>query len=129
MNRELLNSITIYVLFLHAIIEIFIIIIRFIFPELLPEFLGENPYSISYIKLMYSLTRIVVGIGIFKKKLWALLFGILISLTSIILAPIILPFGLIDLPLSLLVGFLITYIIIGDKELKIDEDVNYMKVD
>lgn len=129
MNRELLNSITVYVLFLHGIIEIFIIFIRFIFPELLPGFLGENPYSISYIKLMYALTRIIVGVGIFKKKLWALFFGILISLATVILAPIILPFGLIDLPLSLLVSFLIIYLIIGDTELKIEENIRYMKVE
>lgn len=62
MNRELLNSIVVYVLFLHGIIEILIIFIRFIFPELFPGFLGENPYSISYIKLMYALTRIIVGV-------------------------------------------------------------------
>ena len=129
MNREFLNSIAVYVLFLHGIIEILIIFIRFIFPELFPGFLGENPYSISYIKLMYALTRIIVGVGIFKKRLWALLFGILTSLATVILAPIILPFGLIDLPLSLLVSFLIIYLLIGDKDLKIEENIHYMKVD
>jgi hypothetical protein len=129
MNREFLNSIAVYVLFLHGIIEILIIFIRFIFPELFPGFLGENPYSISYIKLMYALTRIIVGVGIFKKRLWALLFGILTSLATVILAPIILPFGLIDLPLSLLVSFLIIYLLIGDKDLKIEENIRYMKVD
>ncbi len=129
MNREFLNSIAVYVLFLHGIIEILIIFIRFIFPELFPGFLGENPYSISYIKLMYALTRIIVGVGIFKKRLWALLFGILTSLATVILAPIILPFGLIDLPLSLLVSFLIIYLLIGDKDLKIEENIRYMKMD
>lgn len=129
MNREIFNTITVYVLFFHGIIEIFIIAIRFIFPELLPGFLGENSYTTSYIKLMYALSRLILGIGVLKKQLWALFSGILISFTTIILAPIILPFGLIDLPLSLLVSFLIIYLLIGDKELKIEENVRYMKVE
>lgn len=129
MNKELFHKVSIYVLFFHAFIELLIIILRFLFPNILINFLGENPFFMSYIKLIYALTRLIVGLGVWKRKLWAIFLGILISLASMILAPIILPFGLIDLPLALLAIFLLIYIIVGNKALKIGDDLSYLKID
>ncbi|TXT58743.1 MAG: conserved membrane protein of unknown function [Promethearchaeota archaeon] len=129
MNKELFHKVSIYVLFFHAFIELLIIILRFLFPNILINFLGENPFFMSYIKLMYALTRLIVGLGVWKRKLWAIFLGILVSLASMILAPIILPFGLIDLPLALLAIFLLIYIIVGNKALKIGDDLSYLKID
>ncbi|MFW9909103.1 MAG: hypothetical protein ACFFEF_11040 [Candidatus Thorarchaeota archaeon] len=103
MDKSAYLKISSGVLFIHGFIEI-LALSMFILPsELIPVSLSEDAAFWGMIGAMYGLFRIATGYLIVKRKKNGLLLGIIISVVTLVVAPHIHPFGLLDLPLAMIV--------------------------
>jgi hypothetical protein len=103
------------VLFIHGSIEILAISMFILPPELIPVSLSEDAAFWGTIGAMYGLFRIATGYLIVKKRKNGILLGIIISGVTLVVAPHILPFGLLDLPLAMIVLWALVTLWLGDE--------------
>lgn len=103
------------VLFIHGIIEISAIIMPFTPREFIPIDFQENLSFWAILSTVYGLSRILSGHAIWSMKKWGIAFGIALSVTTLIVAPSIYPFGVIDLPLAVIVLMCLLYVWFDDE--------------
>ena len=93
-----------------------------VFALLVPEeympatFEGHNIFW-SLLSGMYGNSRLVAGVAVWRRKKWGIAFGVLLCLTTMIVAPGIVPFGVVDLVLALAILVLLLYAYFGDEKL------------
>lgn len=91
------------VLFIHGFIELTAILIFFAPAEFLPSDFQEKTVFWMLLSVTYGLCRWVVGYAVWSMKKWGIVFGMVLSMVTMILAPSIYPFGVMDLPLAIVV--------------------------
>jgi uncharacterized membrane protein (DUF2068 family) len=65
----------------------------------------------------YGLSRLIAGYAIWSMRKWGAMFGIILSVTTMIVAPSIYPFGIMDSSLAVIVLGLLLYIWYGGERL------------
>ena len=105
------------VLFIHGIFEILAIMMLFVPADFLPaDFQGQSVFW-AILSSVYGLSRVVSGYAIWSMKKWGIALGIALSITTLIVAPSIDPFGMIDLPMGVVVLACLLYAWFGDESL------------
>jgi hypothetical protein len=122
LNRKLSARIACILLILHGLIEIVSLFAPHTITENLQFFGGMdksqiavNSLSIAYLGTMWGVTRCVSAWGIWKMKTWAIVLGIIVSITTIITALSIIPAGVVDTFLTVPVLALLLYTWYGDE--------------
>ena len=116
MKRETLLKIAATVLLIHGIIEISAILMPFAPAGLLDNF-QEGLGFWAVLSVIYGLSRVVSSFSIWSLKKWGIVLGIALSITTLIVAPSIYPFGVMDLPLAVIVLICLLYAWFGNEEL------------
>jgi len=66
---------------------------------------------------IYGLARIVAGYAVGKNKKWGMAFGLLLCLTTMIVAPTIVPFGIVDLIFTMIITITLLYAYFGKEKM------------
>jgi hypothetical protein len=66
---------------------------------------------------VYGLARIVAGYAIGKNKKWGMAFGLFLCLTTMVVAPTIVPFGVLDLLLTMIITIALLYAAFGNEKI------------
>lgn len=122
MDKRTSAKIASIILFIHGFIEITGTVMLLALPK---EFLALGGFQDAQEKLIfmavlsaiYGLSRLIAGYSIWSMKKWGIIFGIALSITTIIVAPSIYPFGIKDLPLAVIVLVSLLYAWFGDEKL------------
>ncbi|MBY8999093.1 MAG: hypothetical protein KGD60_15330 [Candidatus Thorarchaeota archaeon] len=115
MDKSAYLKISSGVLFIHGFIEILALSMFILPPELIPVSLSEDAAFWGMIGAMYGLFRMVTGYLIVKRRKNGLLLGIIISVVTLVVAPHIHPFGLLDIPLAMIVLWALVTFWFGDE--------------
>ena len=118
MKRSTYFTISSGVLFIHGFIEILAISMFILPPELIPVSLADDADFWGVIGAMYGLFRIVAGYLIVKKRKSGIFLGIIVSIVTLVVAPHIHPFGLLDLPLAMVVLWALSILWFGDETIE-----------
>ena len=103
------------ILIIHGIIEILAISMFILPPELIPVSLADDAAFWALIGAMYGIFRIASGYLLVKKRKSGIFLGIIISIVTLVVAPHIHPFGLLDLPLAMIVLWSLVTLWFGDE--------------
>lgn len=118
MNKNTVAKIASIILFIHGFIEILIVTTLFVPIEFaLIWFQGRPTIFWVVISAIYGISRLIASYAIWLMKKWGIVFGMALSIISIIVAPSIYPFGIIDLLLAIIVLVSLLYVWFGDEKL------------
>jgi hypothetical protein len=117
MKKGTLLKIAAIILLIHGIIEISAILMPFAPAELLDDF-QEGLGFWAVLSIIYGLSRVVSSYSVWSMKKWGIALGIVLSITTMIVAPSIYPFGVMDLPLAVTVLICLLYAWFGDEKLQ-----------
>lgn len=117
MKKETPLKIAALTLFIHGVIEILAVMMLFAPAEFLPTDFQEQSVFWAVLSSMYGLSRVIAGYAIWSMKKWGIALGVALSITTLIVAPSIYPFGIMDLPLAIIVLSCLLYAWFGDEEL------------
>ena len=62
---------------------------------------------------VFGIARIIAGYAIWANKKWGMVFGLMLCMTTMIVAPTIVPFGVIDLVLTVIITVTLLYAFYG----------------
>lgn len=116
MKKETSLKIAAVVLIIHGIIEIFAITMLFTPAEFIPIDFQENFVFWALLSTIYGLSRVISGYTIWSMKKWGIALGIVLSITTLVVAPSLYPFGIMDLPLAVIVLVCLLYAWFGDEK-------------
>jgi len=71
--------------------------------EFLPTGFQEERVFWAVISATYGVSRLIAGYAVWLMKRWGAAFRIALSITTAIVAPSMYPFGIMDLPLAVIV--------------------------
>ncbi len=117
MDRKTSAKIASIVLFVHGFIEILAVTALFVPAEFAPTWFQERPIFWAVISAIYGMSRLIAGYATWSMKKWGIVFGMALSITSMIVAPSIYPFGVMDLLLAVIVLVSLLYVWFGDEKL------------
>jgi hypothetical protein len=118
MDKKTCAKIASVVLFVHGFIEVIgAALMPFAPAEFLSTGFQEKLVFWAVLSAIYGLSRLVAGYGTWSVKKWGIVFGMALSITTMIGAPSIYPFGLIDLPLAVIVLAFLLYAWFGGEKL------------
>jgi len=117
MDRKISAKIASIVLFVHGFIEMLAVIALFVPTEFVPTWFQEKPIFWATLSAIYGMSRLIAGYAILSMRKWGIVFGMTLSITSMILAPSIYPFGVMDLLLAVIVLVSLLYVWFGDEKL------------
>lgn len=115
MKKETSLKIGAVVLVIHGIIEIFAIMMLFVPAEFIPIDFQEESVFWAILSTIYGLSRVLSGYAIWSMKKWGIALGVALSMTTLIVAPSVYPFGVMDLPLAVFVLACLVYAWFGDE--------------
>lgn len=119
MKKEIGLKIASVVLIIHGIIEISALVMPFTPSEFHPAGFQENLGFWAVLSTVYGLTRVISGYAVWSAKKWGIALGIALSITTMVVAPSIYPFGVMDLPLAVIVLVSLLYAWFGDEKLTV----------
>lgn len=96
MQKRTYAKIASTVLFVHGFVEVLATVMLFAPTEFLPADFQEKKFFWAAISAIYGLSRLVAGYTIWSMKKWGIAFGVALSITTMIVAPSIYPFGIMD---------------------------------
>jgi len=106
MDKRTSAKVASVVLFVHGSIELLAVMAPFApreFLEFLPADFKEKLFFMVAISVISGLSRLVAGYAIWSMKKWGIVFGMAISIATMIGALSVYPFGVMDLPLAIVV--------------------------
>jgi len=116
MGKKLIARIASLVLFLHGIVEVLALLMLIIPAESLPVGFGEQSAFWGLLSAIYGLSRVVAGIAIWSLRKWGIGLGLALSLTTMVVASSIIPFGVVDLFLAIIVMVCLLYVWFGSAQ-------------
>lgn len=123
MDRKTSLKIASIVFFLFGIFELLGMLMLFIPTEYLPENFEIQPTFWALISGIYGISRIIAGYAIWSNRKWGGAFGLLLCLTTMVVAPTIVPFGVVDLILTVIISISLLHAWYGkEKMLQSNED-------
>ena len=122
MDRRTSAKIASVTLFIHGFIEIVGTVMLLALPS---EFLATGNFQegqgkiifMAVLSAIYGLSRLVAGYTTWSMKKWGIVFGIVLSIGTMIVAPSIYPFGVMDLLLATIVLVSLLYLWFGSERL------------
>jgi len=104
------------VLFAHGFIEVSALAMFFAPSEFLPAgFRGAVFWTL--LSVVYGLCRIAAGYAVWFSRRWGVAFGIMLSVVTMVVAPSVYPFGVMDLPLAAVVLAALLYAWLGGEKI------------
>ena len=122
MNRKASARVASVVLFIHGFIEIVGTVGLLVLPtEFLPtigfqEVQGKMVFM-AVLSAICGLSRLIAGYVTWSMKKWGIIFGMVLSVTTMIGAASIYPFGVMDLLLATIVLVFLLYVWFGGEKL------------
>ncbi|MBU7016006.1 MAG: hypothetical protein HXS44_00750 [Theionarchaea archaeon] len=116
MKKETILKIAATILLIHGIIEISAVLMPFAPAEFLDDF-QESLGFWAVLSIVYGLSRVVSSYSVWSMKKWGIALGVALSVTTLIVAPSIYPFGAVDLPLAVIVLICLLYAWFGNEKL------------
>ena len=117
MNKTLASRSASAVLAIHGIFELAALAMLIAPAEFVPEqFQGASVFWAT-LSATYGLSRLVAAFAIWSLRKWGAILGLALSLTTMVVAPTIESFGLVDLPLAVLEMILLAYAWLGSDKL------------
>ncbi|MEM2130383.1 MAG: hypothetical protein QXZ70_07280 [Candidatus Bathyarchaeia archaeon] len=105
-------------LFVHGFIEILgTLIMPFTPGEFLPTGFVEKSIFWVVVSAVYGVSRLIAGYTTWMMKKWGIAFGMALSITTMIVAPSIYPFGMMDLILAVITLASMLFALFGDERL------------
>lgn len=117
MDKNTVAKIASIILFVHGFIEILAVTALFVPVEFALIWFQERPIFWTLISAIYGMSRLIASYATWLMKKWGIVFGMALSITSIIVAPSIYPFGIMDLLLAVIVLVSLLYVWFGDEKL------------
>jgi hypothetical protein len=103
------------VLFAHGFIEVMAVAMFFAPSEFLPA--GFRAVFWTLLSVVYGLCRLVAGCAIWFSRKWGVAFGVVLSVVTMMVAPSVYPFGVMDLPLAAVVLAALLYAWLGGEKI------------
>jgi len=104
-------------LFLFGAFELMGLMMLFAPEEYLPSGFESQSLFWAVLSGIYGIARVIAGYAIWLNKKWGWMFGILLCLTTMIVAPTINPFGIVDLLFSVIITINLLYAIYGQEKI------------
>lgn len=118
MDKKTSAKIASFVLFVHGFIEMLGVMMPFAPAEFPPAGFQEKMAFWAAISAIFGLSRLIAGYSIWFMRKWGIVFGMALSITTMIVAPSIYPFGIMDLPLAVIVLVSLLYVWFGGESYK-----------
>ena len=113
MNRKTCQKFASIGLYLFGTFELMGMLMLFIPEAYMPSgFIAQSGFW-AIISGIYGISRIVAGYAIGENKKWGMIFGLMLCLTTMIVAPTIVPFGVVDLIFSVIITVALLYAFYG----------------
>ena len=116
MNKQIGLKIASIGLCLFGLFEIMGVLILVAPEEYMPAGFESQPVFWSVLSGIYGIARVIAGIAVWKKRKWGMVFGLMLCLTTMIVAPTIVPFGIMDLIFSVIITVAILYAHYGNEK-------------
>jgi hypothetical protein len=117
MNRKTSQKIAAVLLFLFGAFELMGLLMLIVPDEYLPSDFAVQSLFWGLLSGVYGLSRLLAGYAVWENKKWGFVFGLLLCLTTMIVAPAIVPFGVVDLILALLITLCLLHAYYGDEKM------------
>ncbi|MCX8062978.1 MAG: hypothetical protein N3D16_10390 [Anaerolineales bacterium] len=104
MNRTTSLKIASIFFFLFGIFEVFGLLMLLIPTEFVPTAFEAQSVFWALMSGIYGISRIIAGYAIWSNLKWGMAFGLLLCVTTMIVAPTIVPFGVIDLIFTVVIS-------------------------
>ena len=117
MNRKTSQKVAAIVLFLFGIFELMGLLMLVVPDEYLPSGFETQSVFWGLLSGTYGISRLVAGYAIWSNKKWGYIFGLFLCLTTMIVAPIIVPFGVIDLILAVIITVCLLHANYGNEKM------------
>lgn len=117
MDKKTSAKIASVVLFVHGFVEMLAVMMPFAPAQFLPTGFQEKMVFWAAISAISGLSRLIAGYAIWSMKKWGIAFGVALSITTMIVAPSIYPFGIMDLPLAVIVLVSLLHVWFGGEKL------------
>jgi len=117
MSRKTSQKIASIGLFLFGGFELMGLMMLFAPKEYLPSSFETESLFWALLSGIYGVARIIAGYAIWTNKKWGWAFGLFLCLTTMIIAPTINPFGIIDLILAIIITISLLYTHYGNEKI------------
>jgi hypothetical protein len=115
-DKKICTKTAAIVLFVHGFIEVVGIIMVFSPEKFIPSGFQEKSLFWAVLSAIYGLSRLVAGYEIWSMKKWGIVFGLALSVITMVVAPLIYPFGIMDLLLAVVVLICLLYVWFGNEK-------------
>jgi hypothetical protein len=103
MNKRISQRIAAIGLYLFGTFELMGMLMLFIPEAYMPSGFNSQSEFWALISGIYGVSRILAGYAIWSNKKWGVVFGLMLCLTTMIVAPTIVPFGIVDLIFTVII--------------------------
>lgn len=103
--------------FAFGLFELIGVLMLFVPQQYVPPQLETHPVFWAWMSGVYGISRLIAGYAIHANKKWGLVFGLMLCLTTMIVSPTIVPFGVIDLVLSMGIALCLLYAYYGEQKM------------
>ncbi len=117
MNKKNSQKIASIFLYLFGAFELLGMMMLFIPEEYVPAGFTAQSNFWALISGIYGLARIVAGYAVGKNRKWGMVFGLFLCLTTMIVAPTIVPFGVVDLIFTMIITTALLFAYFGKEEM------------
>jgi len=104
-------------LYLFGIFELMGMMMLFIPEGFIPAGFTSQSDFWALVSGIYGLARIVAGYAVGKNKKWGMVFGLFLCITTMIVAPTIVPFGVVDLVFTMIITITLLYAYFGKEKM------------
>jgi hypothetical protein len=117
MNRKTSLKIASITFFLFGIFELLGLLMLLVPTEFMPTNFETQSIFWALISSIFGISRIIAGYAIWSNKKWGMVFGLLLCLTTMVVAPTIVPFGIVDLLLTVIISVSLLYAWHGNEKI------------
>jgi len=117
MDRKTSQKTAAILLFLFGVFELMGLLMLIVPDGYLPSDFETQSIFWGLLSGVYGLSRLLAGYAVWVNKKWGFVFGLLLCLTTMIVAPTIVPFGVIDLILAVIITLCLLHAYYGDEKM------------
>jgi hypothetical protein len=117
MNKQTSQRIASLSLVIFGLFELMGLMMLIIPTEYIPADFEPQTVFWALISGLYGVSRIIAGFAIWSNKKWGMVLGFMLCLTTMIVAPTIIPFGVIDLIFTMIITISLLYAYFGNEQM------------
>ena len=117
MNRKTSLKIASILFFLFGIFELLGLLMLLVPTKFMPTNFETQSVFWALISGIFGVSRIIAGYAIWSNKNWGMVFGLLLCLATMVIAPTIVPFGVVDLILTVVISVSLLYTRYGNEKM------------